>query len=95
MVLRIRIEGRVQGVGFRYWAVGQARRHRLDGWVCNLRDGAVELLAQGDPAAIQRLRAVMHQGPPLARVDRIVDLPTGESPDLHGFSIRDPFGRHP
>ena len=94
MVLRIRIEGRVQGVGFRYWAVQQARRYRLDGWVGNLHDGAVELLAQGNPAAIQQLREVMHQGPPLARVDRIVDLPAGEPSDLHGFSVRDPFGRH-
>ena len=92
MVLRIRIEGRVQGVGFRYWAMQQARRYRLDGWVCNLRDGAVELFAHGDSDSIQHLRSVMYQGPSLARVDRIIDLPATGLPNVHGFSIRDLSG---
>lgn len=84
----MRIEGRVQGVGFRYWTAQQARRYNLDGWVCNLRDGAVELVAQGDPAQIAALRAAVADGPSLSRVDRIVDLPTPLASVARGFQIR-------
>ena len=88
MILHVRIEGRVQGVGFRYWTAQQARRYNLDGWVCNLRDGAVQLVAQGDPEQIAKLRAALAQGPPLSRVDRIVDLPIPQSSVARGFHIR-------
>ena len=84
----MRIEGRVQGVGFRYWTAQQARRYNLDGWVCNLRDGSVELVAQGEPEQLTKLRAAVAKGPPLSRVDRIVDLPTHEDSVARGFQIR-------
>jgi acylphosphatase len=66
--VRLTVEGRVQGVGFRWWTVGEARALGLDGWVRNLRDGRVEVLAIGEDRALDRLTAALAAGPPAARV---------------------------
>jgi acylphosphatase len=63
---RFIIRGRVQGVGYRWWAERQARRLGLRGWVRNRSDGSVELLAIGAPEAIERLAGLCRQGPPAA-----------------------------
>src|SRR5690606_27185537 len=65
---RVVITGRVQGVGFRAWAVQQARTLGLRGWIRNRADGAVEAEMAGDPDAVARMRDLLAQGPPLARV---------------------------
>jgi acylphosphatase len=70
-----RIEGRVQGVGYRWWAVGAARRLGLCGWVRNRRDGSVELLAIGDAEAIDRLAELCREGPPAAAVTAVSRTP--------------------
>jgi acylphosphatase len=59
----LRIKGRVQGVGFRYSAVDEARRLGLSGWVRNLPDGDVELVAEGPKGTLQRLATWAHIGP--------------------------------
>ena len=59
----LRITGRVQGVGFRYSALDEARRLAVTGWVRNTHDGAVELLAEGDRDRLQRLVTWCHVGP--------------------------------
>jgi len=66
--VRLRIEGRVQGVGYRWWAVEAARSLGLDGWVRNRLDGSVELLAIGEPERIDRLALACALGPSSARV---------------------------
>lgn len=66
--LNVRIAGRVQGVGFRYYAEREARRLGLTGWVRNLPDGDVEMTAEGDDEALRRLLAWCHEGPPSAAV---------------------------
>jgi acylphosphatase len=58
-----RIEGRVQGVGYRWWAMQTATRLGLAGWVRNRRDGSVEILAIGYPASIEALHEACRQGP--------------------------------
>lgn len=68
---RFRVEGRVQGVGFRWSAVGEARRLGITGWVRNRDDGAVEGEVQGDPAALEAFRHWLERGPPAARVDAV------------------------
>jgi len=65
------IEGRVQGVGFRQWACTTATRLGLTGWVQNLPDGRVELLAEGPDEPLQALLQLLAKGPPLARVTRV------------------------
>ena len=69
--VRLGIRGRVQGVGYRWWAVGEARRLGLDGWVRNRRDGSVDLLAAGPAAAVDRLIEACRRGPPAAEVSSV------------------------
>ena len=61
--VRLVITGRVQGVGYRAWAIDAARRLRLRGWVRNRADGSVELLATGEDDAVAALIAACHDGP--------------------------------
>lgn len=68
---RLEIEGRVQGVGFRWWTRHQARALGLCGWVRNRRDGSVEALAIGEPAALDQLERLCWQGPSAARVTSV------------------------
>jgi len=84
--VRLLISGRVQGVGYREWARGQALDLGLVGWVRNLRDGRVEALACGDDAAIARLVHCFGEGPRLARVDG-VDVSDAEPPEAATFEI--------
>ena len=73
--LHLRIEGHVQGVGYRAWLEREARARGIAGWVRNRRDGSVEALLVGDPAAIDRLAAACRRGPRLARVTAIERSP--------------------
>ena len=74
LVRLLRVEGRVQGVGYRWWCAGEARALGLTGWVRNRRDGTVETLLQGDAEAVARMEALLLQGPPSARVTRVIAL---------------------
>jgi len=82
--MRIRVEGHVQGVGFRWWVVEQARRLGLDGWVRNRRDGSVEALAIGEAGDLALLRAACETGPAGASV-RSVTVETAEDDGSTGF----------
>lgn len=68
----IKIHGRVQGVGFRWFAVHTAKTiGGISGWVHNESDGTVEIMMQGEEAKIDQMILACHQGPSLARVDRV------------------------
>lgn len=68
---RLTIKGRVQGVGYRDWAVDTGLRLGLAGWVRNRSDGGVEALIVGDEGAVGAMIEACRLGPPLARVDEI------------------------
>jgi Acylphosphatases len=72
--LRVRISGRVQGVGFRWFVREEARRLGLSGWVTNLPDGGVEVAAGGEASSLQRLRAALAVGPSGAEVSQLEDV---------------------
>jgi acylphosphatase len=68
---RLAITGRVQGVGYRDWAVATGQRLGLIGWVRNRTDGSVEALVVGDDEAVGRMIEACRRGPTLARVDAV------------------------
>ena len=83
--VRVVLSGRVQGVAFRYYAVEWAGEEGLTGWVRNLPDGRVEVLAEGDRENLERFLERLGRGPRMGRVDRCDSSwedPTGEFPDF-------------
>ncbi len=72
-IIRVRmlISGRVQGVFYRASTRDKACSLHLSGWVSNLLDGRVEIIAQGKPEDVQALIMWAHMGPPQARVDNV------------------------
>ena len=85
---RALISGRVQMVGFRAFAELRAPRHGATGYVCNLPDGGVEVVAEGDRNQLEDFLADLRRGPRGARVDSVTvnwEAPRGEFRD---FSVR-------
>ena len=68
---RLTISGRVQGVGYRDWAIATGLRLGLTGWVRNRSDGAVEALIVGDEAAVGAMIEACRRGPAMAGVDEV------------------------
>jgi len=68
---RFLISGRVQGVGFRWFAMKRAAELDIGGWVANLPDGRVEVAAEGRLEALAEFEATMARGPMWARVDSV------------------------
>jgi len=77
--LRVRVQGRVQGVGYRHFIVVEAGRLGLNGVVRNLPDGSVEVIAEGDRAPLERLVERARRGPTHAIVANLV-TDWGEGP---------------
>jgi acylphosphatase len=69
--LHVRVTGVVQGVGFRWFVREKARRLGLSGWVRNLADGSVEVVASGEQGQVDLLLGELQKGPPGAAVDQI------------------------
>jgi len=85
---RFVMSGRVQGVGFRFFASEAARREGLHGHVCNRVDGSVEAVVEGEILSVDRFERALRQGPSRARVEHVIvdELdPTGRAT---GFEIR-------
>lgn len=86
--VRAIVSGRVQGVAYRFSAQDEADRLGLAGWVRNLPDGRVEVVAQGPPEKVQALVEWCRRGPPLARVTSVEVEDLEPAGDLRGFTIR-------
>ena len=82
-----RITGRVQGVWFRGWVRGEARRLGLTGWVRNEPDGSVAALFVGPGAAVAAMLALCREGPPHARVFGVEATPVAPVPELAEFRV--------
>jgi acylphosphatase len=85
---RFLIAGRVQGVGFRYFAQAAAMREGVHGWVRNLDDGSVEAQVEGDQESVDRVEASLRRGPAGARVESFASEPATPSYRATGFLIR-------
>lgn len=77
------IRGRVQGVGFRYFAQSAAVREGVHGWVRNNPDGSVQIQAEAEVDAMERFERQIRHGPPGGRVDH---LAVSEAPVTGGFT---------
>jgi len=82
------ISGRVQGVFYRYTAQKVASRLGIRGWIKNLPNGKVEVIAIGTPSAVDTFTAWCQEGPPGAQVSDVEVTPLPSPPELEGFSIR-------
>jgi acylphosphatase len=84
---RLRITGRVQGVGYRAWAMQMASRFGLRGWVRNRSDGSVEALVIGEDDAVARMIEASRAGPFGARVSD-VGIEDAEDDGSVGFTAK-------
>jgi acylphosphatase len=84
---RVLIEGRVQGVGFRYSTRKEAQRRGVNGWVRNRRDGAVEVECEGDKQDVDSFLKWLRQGPPGARVTDFNTKPIPYRGTYKGFNV--------
>jgi acylphosphatase len=83
-----RVKGRVQGVGFRYFTCGEARRLGIVGWVRNTSDGCVEGEAQGTSDRLDAFFVALRSGPPLSRVDALQCVQVPVTDRGTGFNVR-------
>lgn len=67
------IFGRVQGVGFRFFTLQEAKQIGVTGYVRNREDGSVAVVAQGSEAQIQQLRLWLSKGPRTSQVERVIE----------------------
>lgn len=84
---RFRITGKVQGVYFRHSTRLEAERRAIRGFVRNLPDGSVEVVAHGTGAAVEGLREWLQRGPPMARVERVFEHEPEDGRASDGFEI--------
>jgi acylphosphatase len=68
-----RIRGRVQGVGYRYFAQQIALRLGVRGWVRNMANGDVEAHAEAEREVLERFRAELERGPSFSRVSEVIE----------------------
>jgi acylphosphatase len=84
----VKIEGRVQGVGFRHFTYKTALRLGLTGWVRNLPDGAVEAVAEGPQEQVEEWLTALKEGPPASRVEGLTIRRGGNNEAFDRFEVR-------
>jgi acylphosphatase len=84
---RFIIRGRVQGVGYRYFAIRAAADCGVVGTVRNLPDGTVEVVAEGSPDAIAAFREKLKRGPSYARVTSVEEIEIQPTGRYAGFDV--------
>ena len=85
---RYQVEGTVQGVGFRHFTWRVATRLRLAGWVRNLADGSVEVVASGDPGQLSQLERELRRGPGMSSVTNVHVTEISDEIQPRSFEIR-------
>jgi acylphosphatase len=83
---RYRVHGKVQGVGFRFFALTCAEALQLSGWVRNAADGQLEAHAEGPEGKLAEFEFDLSRGPRFARVER-VDQEEVPVEDIDGFEV--------
>ena len=86
--LEASVYGRVQGVSFRYYTQKEAERLNLLGWVANVSDGSVHVIAEGPEKDLKKLVDYLHTGSPSARVEKVDTTWKTPTNEFRRFSIR-------
>jgi len=86
--ISLRVEGKVQRVGFRWWTQRVGGELGLCGWVRNLEDGAVEIHVRGNVETVREFERRLHLGPPGAQVEGVRVMGGGNAVPEDGFEIR-------
>src|ERR1700745_987591 len=87
--VRLLVRGTVQGVGYRWFVLREAQRLGVLGWVSNLPDGSVEVVAEGSEGALARLEQALTRGPSTAHVTAVGKKTVPhELGDLNSFDVR-------
>lgn len=81
------ITGYVQGVGYRFFAVRQARQFDVKGWVRNRDDGAVEVVAEGETGMVHELVGALRRGPSAADVQSVKVTPQTYRGEFQEFTV--------
>ena len=76
--IRAQVQGRVQGVGFRYWTRAQAQQLELSGWVRNESDGSVSAHFEGDDEELAEMTRSLWEGPRWSKVTNVTTSPASE-----------------
>ena len=87
LAVHVLVEGRVQGVGFRYFVIQSVRDLAISGWVRNLSDGRVEILAEGKREDLEAMLQRVRKGPSASKVNRVVDEWEAASGAMSGFRM--------
>jgi len=87
LTVNIKITGKVQGVGFRYFVLRQAQKLGINGWVSNKSNGDVEALAQGEKADLEQFIAKVKEGTTFSRVDNVNLEWMNKGEQYFGFEI--------
>ena len=87
LTVNMKITGKVQGVGFRYYVLRQAQELGIRGWVSNKPNGDVEALAQGEKTDLERFIAKVKEGPSFSRVEDVSLNWVNEADQYFGFEI--------
>ena len=85
--VKMKITGKVQGVGFRYFVLRQAQKLSIKGWVSNNSNGNVEALAQGEKEGLDHFIAKVKQGPTFSRVEDVSLNWVNEAEQYFSFEI--------
>jgi acylphosphatase len=86
--LHAHVEGRVQGVGFRYFVEETALALDLKGWVRNRWDGSVEVVAEGERQSLEKLLGALRRGPRAAYVSDVRPDWSPATGEFHNFHVR-------
>ena len=85
---RFIVSGRVQGVGYRYFALDAARREGIHGHAANRDDGTVEVVAEGESESLERFERALRRGPSRSRVEQVMVDEIEPWQGNTGFNIR-------
>jgi acylphosphatase len=86
--LFLKIFGQVQGVGFRYFLLKQAKVFSLYGWAKNMDDGTVECLVEGEEKILNKFKEIAEKGPTSAKVEKVEEKWGEASDEFLDFEIR-------